>query len=158
IEGRIRSIVFKDVETSSGFKRVGDIGLAFQRDGSLKLDQKKFEKVLSENYGSVSEVLTGYFREDGTKSNGFIDNLSEFVNSAVRFPNGLLTNRSKGLDSKIDQVDRRIEQRNRMLEQKEKNMKDKFARLEGQISKIQSQGAGLAALGAAPSNAVTQLG
>lgn len=158
IEGRIRSIVFKDVETSSGYKRVGDIGLAFQRDGSLELDQKKFEKVLAENYASISEVLTGFFRPDGTKSNGFIDNLSEFVNSAIRFPNGILTNRSKGLDSKIDQIDRRIEQRNRMLEQKEKNLKDKFARLEGQISRIQSQGAGLAALGAAPSNAVTQLG
>lgn len=158
IEGRIRSIVFKDVETSQGYKRVGDIGLAFQRDGSLKLDQDKFDKVLAENYSIVSEVLTGFFRPDGTKSTGFIDNLGEFVNSAIRFPNGIITNRQKGLDSKIDQIDRRIEQRNRMLEQKEKNLKDKFARLEGQISRIQSQSAGVAALGAAPTNAVTQLG
>jgi len=45
-----------------------------------------------------------------------------------------------------------------MLDQKEKNLKDKFARLEGTIARIQSQGAGLSALGAAPSNAVTQLG
>ena len=36
--------------------------------------------------------------------------------------------------------------------------KNKFARLEGTISKIQSQGAGISALGAAPVNAVTQLG
>lgn len=158
IEGRIRSIVFKDVETSSGFKRVGDIGLTFQRDGTLKLDQDRFDKVLAENYGIVSEVLTGYFRPDGTKSSGFIDNLGEFVNSAIRFPNGILTNRTKGLDSKIDQIDRRIGQRQRMLEQKEKNLKDKFARLEGTIAKIQSQGAGVSALGAAPINAVTQLG
>jgi flagellar hook-associated protein 2 len=158
IEGRIRSIVFKDVETSQGYKRVGDIGLTFQRDGTLKLDQDRFDKVLAENYSIVSEVLTGYFRPDGTKSSGFIDNLGEFVNSAIRFPNGILTNRSKGLDSKIDQIDRRIEQRQRMLEQKEKNLKDKFARLEGTIAKIQSQGAGVSALGAAPVNAVTQLG
>ncbi len=158
IEGRIRSIVFKDVETSQGYKRVGDIGLSFQRDGTLKLDQDRFDKVLAENYSIVSEVLTGYFRPDGTKSSGFIDNLGEFVNSAIRFPNGILTNRSKGLDSKIEQIDRRIEQRQRMLEQKEKNLKDKFARLEGTIAKIQSQGAGVSALGAAPVNAVTQLG
>jgi len=158
IEGRIRGIVFKDVETSSGYKRVGDIGLAFQRDGSLKFEPQKFDNVLAENYSMVSEILTGFFRPDGTKSEGFIDNLSNFVNSAIRFPNGILTNRTKGLDSKIEQIDRRIDQRTRMLEQKEKNLKDKFARLEGQISRIQSQGAGLAALGAAPTNAITQLG
>lgn len=158
IEGRIRSIVFNDVETSQGYKRVGDLGISFQRDGMLKVDQKKFDLVLAENYGIVSEVLTGYFKPDGLKTNGFIDNLSKFVNSAIRFPNGILTNRTKGLDSKVDQIDRRIDQRQRMISQKEKNLKDKFARLEGTISRIQSQGAGIAALGAAPMNAVTQLG
>jgi flagellar hook-associated protein 2 len=158
IEGRIRGIVFNDVETSSGYKRVGDIGLAFQRDGTLKLDQDRFDKVLAEDYNVVSEVLTGFFKPDGTKTNGFIDNLSEFVNSTIRFPNGMLINRSKGLDNKIEQIDRRIEQRQRNLNEKEKNLKNKFARLEGTISKIQSQGAGISALGAAPVNAVTQLG
>ncbi len=158
IEGRIRGIVFNDVETSSGYKRVGDIGLAFQRDGTLKLDQDRFDKVLAEDYNVVSEVLTGFFKPDGTKSKGFIDNLSEFVNSTIRFPNGMLVNRSKGLDNKIEQIDRRIEQRQRNLNEKEKNLKNKFARLEGTISKIQSQGAGISALGAAPVNAVTQLG
>lgn len=158
IEGRVRSAVFKDVETSEGFKRVGDIGLSFQRDGLLKLDQKKFDAVLANNYGVISEILTGYIKPDGTKSKGFIDNLSDMANAALRFPNGILTSRTKGLDSKIDQIDRRISQRERMLEQKEKNLKDKFARLEGTIARIQSQGAGVAALGAAPANAVTQLG
>jgi flagellar hook-associated protein 2 len=158
IEGRIRSIVFQDVETSQGYKRVGDPGISFQRDGMLKVDQKKFDKVLSRDYGSVSEILTGFFKPDGLKTKGFIDNLSEFVNSAIRFPNGILTNRSKGLDSKVDQIDRRIDQRQRMISEKEKNLKNKFARLEGTISRIQSQGAGISALGASPVNAVTQLG
>jgi len=158
IEGRLRRVIFQDVETSEGFKRVGDIGINFQRDGSLSLDQKKFDAALANDYKSVSEVLTGYFKEDGVKTSGFIDNLNEFVGMALRFPNGILTSRKKGLDSKIDQIDRRISQKTRMLDQKEKNLKDKFARLEGTIARIQSQGAGLSALGAAPSNAVTQLG
>ncbi len=158
IEGRLRRAVFQDIETGQGYRRIGDIGISFQRDGSLKLDDKKFEAALSANYSEVSEILTGRFREDGTKGNGFIDNLNEFVGMALRFPNGILTTRKKGLDSKIDQIDRRISQKQRMLDQKEKNLKDKFARLEGTIARIQSQGAGVAALGAAPTNAVTQLG
>ncbi|MAF76871.1 MAG: hypothetical protein CME63_00810 [Halobacteriovoraceae bacterium] len=158
IEGRLRRVVFQDVETSKGMKRIGDIGITFQRDGSLSLDQKKFDAVLADDYSLVSEVLTGRFKEDGTKSSGFIDNLNEFVGMALRFPNGVLTTRKKGLESKMDQIDRRISQKQRMLEQKEKNLKDKFARLEGTIARIQSQGAGVSALGAAPTNAVTQLG
>jgi len=158
IEGRLRRAVFQDIETSQGFKRIGEIGITFQRDGSLKLDAEKFDAALSANYKDVAEILTGRFREDGTKSTGFIDNLNEFVGIALQFPNGLLTTRKKGFESKIDQIDRRISQKQRMLNQKEKNLKDKFARLEGTIARIQSQGAGVAALGAAPTNAVTQLG
>ena len=158
VEGRLRSAIFKDIETSKGYRRLSDIGISFQRDGSLKLDQNKFEASLNDNYQVTTEVLTGYFREDGTKSLGVIDNLNKFVSLAVKFPDGILSARTKGLDNKIDQIDRRITQKKRMISEKEKNLKDKFARLEGTISKIQSQGAGLAALGAAPTNAVTQLG
>jgi len=158
IEGRLRAAIFKDIETSSGYKRVSDIGISFQRDGSLGFDDKKFQASLDKNYQVTAEVLTGYFKEDGTKSSGIIDNLNKFVNLALKFPDGLLPTRTKGLNTKIDQIDRRIEQKNRMIEDKEKSLKNKFARLEGTISRIQSQSSGLAALGAAPSNAVTQLG
>ncbi len=158
IEGRLRRAIFQDIETSDGYKRIGDVGITFQRDGSLSLDQKKFDAALANGYGQVSEILTGRFRQDGTKSNGFIDNLNDFVGMALQFPNGILTTRKKGLESNISQIDRRISQKQRMLDQKETNLKDKFARLEGTIARIQSQGAGVAALGAAPTNAVTQLG
>ena len=53
------------------------------------------------------------FKEDGTKAPGVIDNLNEFVSRALKFPDGILTTRTKGLDSKIDQIDRRINQKKR---------------------------------------------
>lgn len=160
IESKIRGVVFKDVETSTGYKRLSDLGITFQRDGLLGVDQKKFDAVLAKEFKTVSEVLVGKFKEDGSKSLGFIDHFGTFVSQALQFPNGILTTRQKGIQSKIDQVDRRIEQKQRMIDQKEKNLKDKFARLEGTISRIQSQSAGVAALGAAGAgvNAVTQLG
>ncbi|MDC1173837.1 flagellar filament capping protein FliD [Bacteriovoracaceae bacterium] len=149
LEGRIRSTIFQDIETSKGFRRLSDLGITFQRDGLLGVDQKKFESILSKDYNQVSEILVGRFREDGTKSLGFIENFGKFAKQALQYPNGVLTSRKNGLQSKIDQIDRRIEQKQRIINQKEKNLKDKFARLEGTISRIQAQGAGLAALGAA---------
>lgn len=148
IESRLRSTIFKDIQTEFGNFRVGDIGITFQREGNVKFDQEKFKSVLSDNYNKVSQILTGRFVE-GVKTNGFVDNLNDFIGSALRFPDGILQSRKRSMENNIAEIDRRIKQREQMLEQKEKNLKDKFARLEGTISKIKAQGAGVAGLGGA---------
>lgn len=157
IEGRLRSAMFKNILTEEGYRRAGDIGITFQRDGLLKLDTKKFDNMLSSNYTVVSQVLTGFVSEETGNSPGLVDNLKEAVSETLKTPGGILRSRQRSLRNNISQIDRRIQQKQRVIERKEKNLKDKFARLEGTISKIKNQGAGIAALGA-QSNPVTQLG
>jgi flagellar hook-associated protein 2 len=157
LEGRIRSAIFKDVMTDKGYKRAGDIGLRFDRQGALEFDDKKFQSLIAEDYNSVAQVLTGTFTPEGGKTEGFMDNLSSMVNMALRTPDGLIQSRKKTLTSNIEQIDRRIAQKTKYIEEKEKNLKDKFARLEGTISKIRSSAAGLQGLGAT-SDPVQQLG
>lgn len=70
LETRIRSTIFKDIETKFGFRRMGDLGLTFQRDGTISLDAKQFEKQLSDNYELVAQTLTGYFKPEGGKTVG----------------------------------------------------------------------------------------
>lgn len=155
LEGRIHSAVFKDVQTDSGYHRVGELGLSFNRNGTLEFDQKKFQALIGSNYTLATQILTGTFTEAG-KTDGFMDNLNATVGTALRMPDGLIQSRKKSLQSNIDQIDRRISQKQKYLEEKERNLKDKFSRLEGTISKIKSQGAGVAAMGGA--DPVTQLG
>lgn len=157
IESRIRSTVFKDIETEFGNFRVGDLGISFQREGNLKFDEEKFKGALGENYQKVSQILTGHFKGPGVKTNGFIDNVGDFIGTALRFPDGVLQSRKRSMESNMESIDRRIKQRESMLEQKEKNLKDKFSRLEGTISQIRAQGAGIAGLGASVPG-VQQLG
>jgi flagellar hook-associated protein 2 len=157
LEGRIRSMIFKPIQTSVGNFRVGDLGVSFTRQGDLQFDEEKFRMEIEKNYDRSVEILTGAFMEGGVKTNGFIDNVNELIDTTLRFPDGLLASRKRSLENNMAQVDRRIKQRERMLEQKEKNLKDKFARLEGTISKIRAQGAGVQGLGGgAP--AIQQLG
>lgn len=156
LEGRIHTAVFKDVMTDTGYHRVGELGLSFNRDGTLEFDQKKFQALIGSNYALATQILTGTFTEEGDKTEGFMDNLNATVGTALRTPDGLIQSRKKSLQSNIDQIDRRISQKQKYLEEKEKNLKDKFSRLEGTISKIKSQGAGLASMGGA--DPVTQLG
>ena len=155
IESRIRSAVFATVQTDSGPMRVGDLGINFQRDGLLKLDQAKFEAALSKDYQAVAQTLTGKYTVEGGKSNGFIDILDETAKILLSPPSGVLPNRKGGLQSQISQIDRQIANRQRIIQQKEEVLKAKFARLEETISKIKGQGAGLAGFAAPPG--VTQL-
>jgi flagellar hook-associated protein 2 len=158
LESRIRSTVFKNIKTEFGNRRFGDLGVKFQRNGRLELDEKAFNAKLNANYEEVSQILTGRFLEGGVKEKGFMDHLNDMVKMSLRFPDGLLVSRKRSFQTNTDQIDRRISQRQRMLETKEKNLKDKFARLEGTISRIKAQGAGVAALGASAGSPVTQLG
>jgi flagellar hook-associated protein 2 len=158
LESRIRSVIFQDVKTHNGFRRIGDLGVAFQRDGSLKVDSKRLEAVLSDDYKTSAEILTGMFDEKGVKTPGFMDLMNESISAVLRVPDGLLQSRNRGLQTNIDQINRRIADRQRMLEQKEKTLKDKFSRLEGTISRIKGQGAGVAAMGASIPDPVQQLG
>lgn len=158
LEGRIHTAVFKDVLTDKGYRRAGDLGLRFTRNGALEFDDKKFQSLIAEDYNTVAQILTGTFTPEGGKSEGFMDNLNGMVNMALRMPDGLIQSRKKTLSSNIEQIDRRIAQKTKFIEEKEKNLKDKFARLEGTISKIRGQGAGVASLGAAGADPVQQLG
>ncbi|MBC7539849.1 MAG: flagellar filament capping protein FliD [Bacteriovorax sp.] len=147
LEGRIHAAVFKDVMTDTGLHRVGELGLSFNRAGTLEFDQKKFQALIGSNYTLASQILTGTFEAEGGKTEGFMDNLNAMVGTALRTPDGIIQSRKKTLQSNIEQIDRRISQKQKQLEEKEKNLKDKFARLEGTMSKIKSQGAGLAGMG-----------
>jgi len=148
LEGKIRTAVFTSVQTSKGPKRIGDLGVNFAKDGLLTFDGAKFEKVVSEDYRSAAEVVVGIYGPEGSKSNGFIDNIYDLSGLVLEKPFGMLTSRKSGLQSNIGQIDRQIDNKKRMVEQKEKLLKDKFARLEETMSRIQGQGAGLAGLGA----------
>lgn len=146
IESRIRNAVFTTIQTKSGPMRVGDIGITFQRDGLLKLDEAKFEAVLAKDYNAVAQVLTGQYSTEEGKTNGFIDLLDDVAKNLTTQPNGVLATRKSGLQNQVSQIDRQIANRQRIIAQKEDVLKNKFARLEETISKIKGQGAGLAGL------------
>ena len=146
LESRLRSAVFHTVATHAGPLRMGDLGVTFQRDGKLKLDQAKFESMLAKDYKAVSQTLTGVYSPSGGKVNGFIDVLDETAKGLLSNPSGVLSSRKNGLQSSINQIDRQIANRQRMITQKEEILKAKFARLEETISRIKGQGAGLAGM------------
>lgn len=157
LESRIRGSIFKNIETDFGGRRIGDLGITFQRDGLVKLDGEKLKAKLDANYQEVEQIITGKFTKERGKIDGFIDHLDGLVTTALKRPSGVLTSRKEGLESQIRQIDRKIESKQRHVNKKEQMLKAKFARLEETMSRIKSQGSGLAGLGGGM-NPVQQLG
>ena len=147
LESRIRSALFKTVNTKSGPRRVGDIGITFQRTGLLQFDSKAFESAVAKDFQTVADVLTGTVDGNGIKYEGFIGTIFQTANLSLRTPDGVISSRKRTFGDRIEDIDRRIEDKERMLSQKEKSLKDKFSRLESTMSQIRNQGAGIASLG-----------
>jgi flagellar hook-associated protein 2 len=161
LEGRLRSAVFANIQTEFGPRRLGDLGVKFQKNGLLQLEPSELSAKISSNYKEVAQILHGHITEEGIKTEGFVNKIDNVFRVVLRMPDGLLQSRKKGIQSQIDLIDRRIQNKQRMIENKERIVKDRFSRLEGEIARIKGQGAGISAIqagAAATQGMVTQLG
>ncbi len=63
------------------FRTLADVGISFQRNGRLSLDQGKFDKALSSDYEAVVHLMTGEGETPGVAA-ALHDILTEFANPA----------------------------------------------------------------------------
>ncbi len=143
VESRLRQMIQNPQYGVKGdVHSLNQIGITFNRNGTLDFDQKKFNSVLAARADSVQAFFAG----DGY-STGFIAAVRREVTNLTAPNTGPINNRQSGLKSQIAQIDQRIEQKERQLTRKEEQLRDKFSRLEETMSRIKSQGAQVAAIG-----------
>ncbi|WP_373998891.1 flagellar filament capping protein FliD [Bdellovibrio bacteriovorus] len=142
IENSLRRVILNPtmgVETP--IRRVGELGIEFNRNGTLNFNQDKFNKVLNANPAGVA----AFFRGDGFNT-GFVSGLKREIGNLLNGQFGTIANRKKGLTDRINQVNGRIETKERQLERKEESLRRKFADLESKMSDMQAQQARFAAM------------
>lgn len=125
---------------NSDIKSLSQLGIAFNRNGTLEFDEEKFNSMLIKKSDHVQRFMVG----DGFSS-GFIAATRRTISGMLDGVFGPISNKKKGLQSQIDQADQRIENMERSIQMKEQNLKRKFANLEEKMSKLKSQGAQLQA-------------
>lgn len=145
VENRLRSLIQNpQMGVGSNVSRLNQIGIAFNRSGTLEYDEKKFTAALSTNPGGVQRFLAG----DGF-STGFISTLKRDVGVLLNSAFGPVAIRKRALQEKISQMDKQIDDKTRALGKKEETLRNKFARLDEQMSKLKGQGAAVSAIGGA---------
>ncbi len=137
-EARLRSTITQTTFTldSSQLRSAADLGIQFTREGTLALDEKKFEAHLSADYGKVVDFLCG----DGV-STGLVTRLNQTLSTISGSGDGLLSNQRKNQSDAIKKIERDIREREQVIQSKEEALKQRLARASGALEALKSQGA-----------------
>lgn len=137
VENRLRSII-QDPQFGVGgsIVRVGELGIEFNRNGTLNFSQDKFNATVKKNPMGVANFLQG----DGFNT-GFISSVKRNLDGLLNQNFGAISSRKKSYNDQIGQMNKRIEDKERQMVRKEESLRKKFADLEEKMSKLNSQGA-----------------
>ena len=106
LENRMRQLLQGSVyDAKGGITRLSELGVEFNRSGTLDFKEDKFQKVLKSNPKDVLAFLKG----DGGLQSGFIGKVRMSMDSALNHNYGIVSNKKKGLQNQISQIDRNID-------------------------------------------------
>lgn len=141
VENRFRQLILGPVfGTGSSIQTLNQVGIMFNRQGTLEFDEDKFNGILAGNPPEVQKFFAG----DGFTT-GFINKLKSTISTLTDGTFGPISNKRRSLQNEIDRADQRIDSTERRLEQREKGLKRKFANLEEKMSRLNSQKSMIAA-------------
>ena len=126
----IRAELGKAVTDSTGLTTLSDIGIAFQRDGTLKLEKPaKLEAALAANFEGVSSLFSS--------SSGFATRLGKVTDDMLG-AKGVFKNRTDGLNATLESLEKSKERMGLQLAQTEKRYRTQFTSLDTLMVNMQS--------------------
>lgn len=128
--------------TDSKITRLAQLGITFNRQGTVDYSEDTFNKTLASDPAAVQKFLAG----DGFNT-GFITAIKSEVGTMLNSAFGPVGIRKKALQDRISQMDNRIAQKERQLAVKEESLRRKFSKLEETMSRLKGQGGAIAGLG-----------
>lgn len=130
ILGAIRSELGKGVGDAAGLKTLSDIGIVFQRDGTLKLEKPaKLETAIATNFEGVSSLFNS--------ASGVATRLTKVTDDMLG-SKGLFKTRSDGLAASLKGLEKSEERMEMQLAQTEKRYRAQFTSLDSMMTSMQS--------------------
>jgi len=126
----IRAEMGKAVTDATGLKTLSDIGIAFQRDGTLKLEKPaKLETAIANNFEGVSNL----FNAKTGVATRLLDVTEEMLGSK-----GLFKTRTDGLNASLKSLEKSQDRMTLQLEQTEKRYRAQFTSLDTMMTNMQN--------------------
>lgn len=130
IQNQLRNLVGSALGGLGNTTRLSEIGITFQRDGTLKADSTKLDAALADPARNVAEFFAG---KDDVK--GFADTLSTRLDDLLG-TSGMLNSRTDGINASIKALDKQRENLLTRLESVEKRYRAQFTALDTMIASM----------------------
>jgi flagellar hook-associated protein 2 len=130
---RLRAEISAPGGIGAGYKYLSDIGIDFQKDGSLTLDDAKLSNALKTDPNGVSNLFS-------LLQNGIGKRVPDAVDDFVSSVNGSLTFREKGIQDSIDRIDKKVTSEQDRINALQDRLTQQFSDLEKLVGQLKSQG------------------
>lgn len=134
-ESRLRNIIQDRQLTGSNIQRVIELGVEFNRSGTLNFNAEKFKKAVSENPKNVVAFMRG-----NLINTGFITTMKTKIREITDPNSGAVGSRKSNMQKQMSNIDQKIERKEKQLEKREETLRRQFSKMEEAMSKMQSQG------------------
>lgn len=115
------------------------IGIEINASGKLELDNTRFEKALDKDIRSIGRLFT-------TSEGGLSERFQSVLKRYTENIDGVITNRKKALNGRVDQLDQQMGRMEVRLERTQTTLQKQFAAMEQALAGIQAQGQALTSL------------
>ncbi len=131
LQNAIRRVFSGSGPAGTDFKRLSDIGLQFQLDGTIKVDAGKLNKAL-DNF----EDLSTFFTASGSSgAEGMGIRLRNFTQGMLN-STGALTTKNQSLQRDIERLTKEQTRVNERIERVEARLLAQYSRLDGQLASL----------------------
>ncbi|WP_026223852.1 flagellar filament capping protein FliD [Methylosarcina fibrata] len=129
---QIRGVLTGSVADAGSLSLLSDIGVSFQKDGTLSLDNSKLQKAIDGNFPDVAKLFTS--------TNGFATQLNSLTGDMLA-TDGLITSRTDGLNNSIQNLKKREDNMQARLDSIEERYRAQFIALDQALSSMQNTSA-----------------
>lgn len=157
IEYRIRNLmhegfpVWEGADDSAKPRIVflNQMGITFEKNGSLAFSEEKFAKAVQSDFNGVSQAISGEY--------GFATQIRTVMANYTRPGNGLLASRETSIKGRITRINQDIEAKERLVQRKGESLTQQFSRMQSTMQNMQSQQQYLQASMGGGGNPIAQL-
>jgi len=120
---------------SGSTSRLADIGITIQTDGTLKLDETRFNTAFTNNRDAVVSLFTK--DASGTSGKGLGGTMDKLIDNIIGV-DGILTTRTDGMNKRVSNIDKQIDNMESRLEMVQARYERQYSALDVTVSNANS--------------------
>jgi len=110
---------------------LNDLGVEFEKTGTLTFKEDKFQKLLEKDFDGISQGISGEL--------GFAYQMRRVLEGYTRSGSGALATKEQAIRGTIKEFDKQIAQKQEALERKQTAVVEQYSRLESSLAGMQRQ-------------------